>query len=58
MQEEWDDAIAMLTECAAQGHMKAQSLLASIYGAGLGLAEDQYKARELQMKVSLMVGEV
>lgn len=52
MQEEWDDAVAMMTECAAQGHMKAQSLLASIYRGGLGVTEDQYKARDLHTKAA------
>ena len=39
-QEEMDNAVAVLTEAAAQGHMDAQMNLGHIYGSGRGVAKD------------------
>ena len=36
-QEEMDDAVAVLTEAAAQGHMNAQAYLGDINGFGRGV---------------------
>ena len=40
-QEEMDDAVAVLTEAAAQGHMMAQSHLGDVYSFGFGVAQDK-----------------
>ena len=42
--EEMDDAVAVLTEAAAQGHMMAQAYLGNIYGFGFGVAQDDARA--------------
>ena len=46
-QEEMDDAVAVLTEAAAQGHMDAQACLGNIYGFGRGVAKDDGRAFSL-----------
>ena len=43
-QEEMDDAVAVLTEAAAQGHMMAQVYLGEIYYYGWGVAQDYARA--------------
>ena len=43
-QEEMDDAVAVLTEAAAQGHMEAQVYLAEMYFDGKGVAQDKEHA--------------
>ena len=46
-QEEMDDAVAVLTEAAAQGHMEAQADLGNIYYRGRGVAKDEARAFKL-----------
>ena len=46
-QEAMDDAVAVLTEAAAQGHMDAQMNLGHIYGFGRGVAKDDGRAFSL-----------
>ena len=48
-----DDAVAMLTEAAAQGHMEAQSRLANIYIFGYGVAQDTARGFELNTQAAL-----
>ena len=50
--KEMDDAVAMLTEAAAQGHMTAQAYLAEIYEQTLGVAQDHGRSFELYMQAA------
>ena len=52
-QEEVDEAVAMLTEAAAQGHVVAQACLAEVYGIGHGVARDDARAFELFRQAAL-----
>ena len=52
-QEEMDEAVAMLTEAAAQGHMEAQEALADIYNFGQGVVMDEERALELYRQAAL-----
>ena len=47
LQGEIDEAVAMLTEAAAQGHIMAQAYLAEMYNFGYGVAQDYGRAFEL-----------
>ena len=46
-QEEVEEAVAVLTEAAAQGHVEAQAHLGSMYCFGEGVARDDARAFEL-----------
>ena len=52
-QEEMEQAVAMLTEAAAQGHGRAQYNLGLIYRQGRGVARDLDRATELCRRVPL-----
>ena len=48
LQEEMDEAVAMLTEAVAQGHAEAAELLAELYSGGFGVGRDEARAAELR----------
>ena len=50
--EEMEEAVAMLTEAAAQGHMKAQAYLGEIYRLDRGVAQDYGRAFELSRQAA------
>ena len=49
--EEMEEAVAMLTEAVAQGHVGAMGLLAEVYEGGHGVDRDEARAGELRRKV-------
>jgi TPR repeat protein len=49
--EEMEEAVAMLVEAVAQGHVGSMGLLAEVYEGGHGVERDEAKAAELRKKV-------
>ena len=49
--EEMEEAVAMLVEAVAQGHVGAMGLLAEVYEGGHGVDRDEARAGELRRKV-------
>ena len=48
--EEMEEAVAMLTEAVAQGHVGAMGVLAEVYEGGHGVDRDEARAGELRRK--------
>ena len=49
-----EEAVAMLVEAVAQGHVGAMGVLAEVYEGGCGVDQDEEKAGELRRRAAAM----